>query len=269
MLGSETANVANVERLRRELGLDLPWHEQHLMHMKGLTGDMGRSITYKRPVVDMIRERFNNTLILAASSTLFALVISLPLGIAAAYQRRSWIDYGASTLAMLGVSLPSFYLGLLLIIVFGLNLGWLPIRGMASRSASLGTYIRHLILPSVTLGSGLAGILTRLTRSSVLEALSQDYVRTARAKGVGERKVLYARPQNALLPVTTTFGPVRGRWELRSSNHLPGPADAGSERGETEDILLTRHDAGVRSRLRASTLVVDICIAIDPRIRCE
>ena len=146
MLGSETANVANVERLRRELGLDLPWYEQYLRYMKGLlTGDMGRSITYKRPVVDMIRERFNNTLILAASSTLFALVISLPLGIAAAYQRRSWIDYGASTLAMLGVSLPSFYLGLLLIIVFGLNLGWLPIRGMASRSASLGTYIRPIL----------------------------------------------------------------------------------------------------------------------------
>ncbi|MGB4337649.1 MAG: ABC transporter permease [Bacillota bacterium] len=278
MLGSETANVANVERLRRELGLDLPWYEQYLRYMKGLlTGDMGRSITYKRPVVDMIRERFNNTLILAASSTLFALVISLPLGIAAAYQRRSWIDYGASTLAMLGVSLPSFYLGLLLIIVFGLNLGWLPIRGMASRSASLGTYIRHLILPSVTLGSGLAGILTRLTRSSVLEALSQDYVRTARAKGVGERKVLYKHAlRNALLPVTTTFGLqfgglVGGAAIIETIFSWPGVGMLAVNAVKQRDIPLIQGTTLVFALgFVLVTLVVDILyVAIDPRIRYE
>jgi peptide/nickel transport system permease protein len=278
MLGSESANVANIERLRAELGLDKPWYEQYWRYMKGLfTGDMGRSIVYRRPAADMIRERFANTVILTVSSMLFALAISIPLGVAAASRRRSWIDYGATTLAMLGVSLPGFYLGLLLIILFGVNLGWLPIRGMASRSASLATYIRHLILPSVTLGSGLAGILTRLTRSSVLEALSQDYVRTARAKGVHQRTVLYKHAlRNAMLPVATTFGMqfgglLGGAAIIETIFSWPGVGMLAVNAVKARDIPLIQGTTLVFAlSFVLVTLVVDIVyVLIDPRIRYE
>ena len=278
MLGSESANAANIERIRAELGLDKPWYEQYWRYMKGLfTGDMGRSIVYRRPAADMIRERFSNTVILTVSSTLFALVISIPLGVAAAARRRSWIDYGATTLAMLGVSLPGFYLGLLLIILFGVNLGWLPIRGMASRSASLATYIRHLILPSITLGSGLAGILTRLTRSSVLEALSQDYVRTARAKGVHQQKVLYKHAlRNALLPVATTFGMqfgslLGGAAIIETIFSWPGVGMLAVNAVKARDIPLIQGTTLVFAiSFVLITLVVDIVyVLIDPRIRYE
>lgn len=278
MLGSESANAANIERMRAELGLDKPWYEQYWRYMKGLfTGDMGRSIVYRRPAADMIRERFSNTVILTVSSTLFALVISIPLGVAAAARRRSWIDYGATTLAMLGVSLPGFYLGLLLIILFGVNLGWLPIRGMASRSASLATYIRHLILPSITLGSGLAGILTRLTRSSVLEALSQDYVRTARAKGVHQQKVLYKHAlRNALLPVATTFGMqfgslLGGAAIIETIFSWPGVGMLAVNAVKARDIPLIQGTTLVFAiSFVLITLVVDIVyVLIDPRIRYE
>ncbi len=278
MLGSESANAANIERIRAELGLDKPWYEQYWRYMKGLfTGDMGRSIVYRRPAADMIRERFSNTVILTVSSTLFALVISIPLGVAAAARRRSWIDYGATTLAMLGVSLPGFYLGLLLIILFGVNLGWLPIRGMASRSASMATYIRHLILPSITLGSGLAGILTRLTRSSVLEALSQDYVRTARAKGVHQQKVLYKHAlRNALLPVATTFGMqfgslLGGAAIIETIFSWPGVGMLAVNAVKARDIPLIQGTTLVFAiSFVLITLVVDIVyVLIDPRIRYE
>lgn len=278
MLGSESANAANIERMRAELGLDKPWYEQYWRYMKGLfTGDMGRSIVYRRPAADMIRERFSNTVILTVSSTLFALVISIPLGVAAAARRRSWIDYGATTLAMLGVSLPGFYLGLLLIILFGVNLGWLPIRGMASRTASLATYIRHLILPSITLGSGLAGILTRLTRSSVLEALSQDYVRTARAKGVHQQKVLYKHAlRNALLPVATTFGMqfgslLGGAAIIETIFSWPGVGMLAVNAVKARDIPLIQGTTLVFAiSFVLITLVVDIVyVLIDPRIRYE
>lgn len=278
MLGSESANAANIERMRAELGLDRPWYEQYWRYMKGLfTGDMGRSIVYRRPAADMIRERFGNTVILTVSSTLFALVISIPLGVAAAARRRSWIDYGATTLAMLGVSLPGFYLGLLLIILFGVNLGWLPIRGMASRSASMATYIRHLILPSITLGSGLAGILTRLTRSSVLEALSQDYVRTARAKGVHQQKVLYKHAlRNALLPVATTFGMqfgslLGGAAIIETIFSWPGVGMLAVNAVKARDIPLIQGTTLVFAiSFVLITLVVDIVyVLIDPRIRYE
>jgi len=208
MLGSETANPENIEKLRVELGLDKPWYVQYADYMARLArGDLGRSITFRRPVATQIKERLPNTLILATASAVIALIIALPLGVIAAAKPQSVFDYVCSTLAIVGVSLPGFYLGLLLIIAFGLKLHWLPIRGMSGLDAGFLEFARHIVLPAITLGASMAGILTRLTRACVLETLAQDYIRTARAKGVAEKVVLYKHAlRNALLPVVTTFG---------------------------------------------------------------
>ncbi|MDH7496703.1 MAG: ABC transporter permease [Bacillota bacterium] len=278
MLGSETANPENIERLRVELGLDKPWYVQYAYYMGRLArGDLGRSITFRRPVAAQIIERLPNTIILATSSALLALIIALPLGVMAAAKRRSIIDYGATTLAMIGVSLPGFYLGLLLIIVFGLKLRWFPIRGMRGLDAGLLEFARHIVLPSITLGASMAAMLTRLTRSCVLEALSQDFIRTARAKGVQERVVLYKHAlRNALLPVVTTFGLqfgslMGGAVITETIFSWPGLGMLAVNAVKQRDIPLIQGTVLVFSvSFILVTLATDLLyIFIDPRIRYE
>jgi len=208
MLSNETVNVENVAKLKAELGLDRPWYMQYAVYMgKLLKGDMGRSVQFNRPVAEMIGEKIGNTFRLTIFSCVIALIISIPLGVLAAARRRSVLDYSATALALVGVSMPSFYLGLLLILFFGLRLGWLPIRGLPTYDATLLKQIRYLILPSITLGSSMAGILTRLTRACMLEALGQDFARTAKAKGQSEIGVLFKHAFPQRLPaLLTTFG---------------------------------------------------------------
>jgi peptide/nickel transport system permease protein len=199
MLG-ESAAPADVAELRRELGLDRPLLVQYgrfLAH--AARGDLGRSIVYRAPVSHVIATRYPATLELAAAALVVALALALPLGIVAAVRPRSALDRGARIASLAGVCLPSFWLGPLLILVFSLRLGWLPVSGRGG--------IGHLVLPAVTLGLGMAGILVRLTRTSMLAALREDYVRTARAKGAPERRVVLVHAlRNALVPVTTVAG---------------------------------------------------------------
>ncbi len=205
MLSNETVNVENVAKLKAELGLDRPWYMQYAVYMgKLLKGDMGRSVQFNRPVAEMIGEKIGNTFRLTIFSCVIALIISIPLGVLAAARRRSVLDYSATALALVGVSMPSFYLGLLLILFFGLRLGWLPIRGLPTYDATLLKQIRYLILPSITLGSSMAGILTRLTRACMLEALGQDFARTAKAKGQSEIGVLFKHAFPQRLPALLT-----------------------------------------------------------------
>lgn len=208
MLGSETVNVANVERLRHDLGLDRPWYVQYVNYMLGLVqGDLGKSITSQQPVARQILERFPNTLLLTVSSMLLALLIAIPAGIVSAARRNRPEDFGAMLFAMLGVAMPNFWLGLVLIIVFGLELRWLPIRGIGDLSKGLWDFLSHLILPAITLGTALAAILTRLTRNAMLDVLAEDYVRTARAKGAKTPRILFKHAlRNAIMPVVTTAG---------------------------------------------------------------
>ena len=208
MLGSETVNTANVERLKTELGLDLPWYTQFKDYMFNLAqGDLGSSIVSRQPVARQIWQRFPNTLLLTVSAMLVALLIAIPAGVISAARQNRIEDHGAMLFAMLGVAMPSFWLGLILIIFFGLDLKWLPIRGMGSLSAGLWDFVSHLILPAITLGTSLAALLTRLTRNSMLDVLAQDYVRTAQAKGARPPRVLLKHAlRNAILPVATTAG---------------------------------------------------------------
>lgn len=208
MLSSETANAANLERLEDELGLNDPWYVQYYSYMTGLfRGNFGTSITSKQPVLGQIMQRFPNTLLLTFSAMLVALVIAIPVGVLSASRRDKPEDYGAMFFSMLGVAMPNFWLGLILILFFGLQLRWLPIRGMGSLEDGLWDFVSHLILPAFTLGTALAAILTRLTRNAMLDVLSEDYIRTAKAKGLRAQLILYKHAlRNAIIPVITTAG---------------------------------------------------------------
>ena len=199
MLG-EAAAPADVAALRHDLGLDRPLSAQYVGFLgRALHGDLGHSLVFHEPVSRVITERYPATLALAGAALMLALATALPLGIAAALRPGSTIDRLARLASLAGVCLPSFWLGPLLILGFAIHLRWLPVSGRGG--------LAHLILPATTLGLGMAGILVRLTRESMLGALREDYVRTARAKGAPPWRVVGVHAlRNALLPVTTVAG---------------------------------------------------------------
>lgn len=199
MLG-ESAQVADKEALREALGLDRPLTQQYAAFLLGaLRGDLGRSIVTGLSVGSLLAARFTATVKLALAAIALALLFSLPLGVAAALGRGSWIDRASLAFALAVVSVPNFWLGPMLIIVFAIQLDLLPVSGS-------GTWA-HLLLPALTLGLAMSGMLTRMTRGSLVEALSQDYVRTARAKGLSHVAVIAKHGiVNALPPVVTVVG---------------------------------------------------------------
>jgi len=200
MLAEFVTTPEQVARMRAQLHLDEPVLVQYGRFVgNALRGDLGTSIRTRRPVVTEIGENVGSTALLAVSSMIVAVTLGIPLGLLAALLRNSWLDVASMVVALLGVSMPSFWLGLLLIFVFSLQLGWLPATG--------GGDVAHLVLPSVTLGAIASAIIARLTRSSMLEVLGQDYVRTARAKGLAWWGVVVRHAlKNALIPVITIFG---------------------------------------------------------------
>jgi ABC-type dipeptide/oligopeptide/nickel transport system permease component len=207
MLGGESS-PQQVAALRAQLGLDKPLP---LRYWEWLTqvarGDLGRSLYNKTQVAEELAWRLPTTLALVTLALGFSLAIGIPAGLLSAAFRNSWIDHAARLLTLVSLSLPSFWLGLMLIILFSLKLDLLPIIGYQSITTDFWSGIRFLILPSAALGTSLAAVLTRLTRSSMLEVLGQDYVRTARAKGLRDRVVLMRHAlRNALIPIVTVVG---------------------------------------------------------------
>ncbi|HJQ83872.1 MAG TPA: nickel ABC transporter permease [Candidatus Binatia bacterium] len=199
MLG-ESAAPGDVTALRRELGLDRPLPEQYAEYLADVArGDLGRSLAYRAPVASVIARRYPATLELAGAAFLIALGIGIPLGAAAAIRPRSALDRAARIVSLAGACVPSVWLGPLLMLVFAIRLGWLPVSGRGG--------LDHLVLPAATLGFGMAAILVRLTRASMIAALGEDHVRTARAKGASEWRVVAVHAlRNALPPVTTVAG---------------------------------------------------------------
>ena len=199
MLG-ESASTTDREALRVALGLNQPLWVQFQQYLTGLLQfDMGNSIHFRRPVSDLLLERLPATGLLAAMTLLITLVLALPLGIIAAVRRDTVWDSGAMTFSMLGVSIPNFWLGPILILVFSLWLGWFPVSGRNGFGS--------VVLPALTLSTGLIAVLSRMVRSSMLEVLGEDYIRTARAKGLpSQRVILHHGLRNALLPVITLLG---------------------------------------------------------------
>ena len=200
MLAEFVTNPDQVAQMRAQLHLDEPILQQYGRFVTNAArGDLGTSIRSRRPVTTEIGENVASTAQLAVAAMLVAVAVGVPLGLLAALSRNSWLDVASMGTALLGVSMPSFWLGLLLIFVFSLHLGWFPATG--------GGDLLHLVLPSITLGTIAAAIIARLTRSSMLEVLGQDYVRTARAKGLGGFAVVVRHAlKNALIPIITIFG---------------------------------------------------------------
>jgi ABC-type dipeptide/oligopeptide/nickel transport system permease component len=199
MLG-ESASPAEIARVRQALGLDRPLTAQYAAFLRGaVTGDLGRSLRTNRPVVRDIGERMPATIELALAAMLVAVLLALPLGIVAAVRAGTTIDHAATTIALIGISMPAVWLGPLLAIVFSVSLGWLPVSGRGT--------LAHLVLPAATLGAPLAAVLARMTRASLIEELRELYVVAAMARGVSRaRAVLVHAFRNSLIPIVTVLG---------------------------------------------------------------
>ncbi len=196
---SQSTTPEQLEQIRQQLGLDRPIYEQYILYMgRILQGDFGTTIRGNQPVLELLLVRLPNTLMLALSSLVVTMVFGVTAGFFAAYKRGTWIDTGLMTGAIIGISIPSFWLGLMLMYVFSIRLGWLPVSG---------TDFKNLILPALTLGLANTAAVSRLTRSSMLDVFSQDYMRTARAKGLSEQIVLSRHAfRNGMINVVNMLG---------------------------------------------------------------
>ena len=206
MLG-EGATPADIDALRHQYGLDQPLWKQYLHYWNGvLHGNLGDSIRLHDTVAHLVAQRYPYTLALTVAALGIGLVLALPAGIAAAVRRGRWLDQALSVVSLFGLSVPGLALGPVLILVFSILLGWLPVSG-ANAGGSRSIDWHFLVLPSIAMGASLAAILTRMVRTAMLEELGQDYIRTARAKGLNERAVLWRHAlPNALVPIVTVVG---------------------------------------------------------------
>jgi peptide/nickel transport system permease protein len=207
MLGLQ-ADQAKIEKIRRQMGFDRPLLVQYGDWLwSALHGDLGQSFITGQSVTKAVAQRFPATLSLAAAALTIALIIALPAGTISALNVGSPLDYAAMFFSQVGVSIPDFWLGILLMLIFALALGWLPPSGYTSPTEDFGDWLQHLILPSMTVGLITASILTRFVRSAVLEVLHQNHVRTARAKGLAEQNIIIRHVlKNAAIPIVTIVG---------------------------------------------------------------
>ena len=270
MLG-ESAPKEEVEKLREELGLNDPFLVQYGNYVKKAVfdQDIGRSYATKRPVANEIMARFPATLKLASIGVLVAVSIGIPIGIISATKQYTIFDQVSMVLALVGVSMPNFWQGLMLILLFSVKLGWLPASGFTS--------LKHMVLPALTLGTGSAATITRMTRSSMLEVIRADYIRTARAKGQAESVVINTHAlKNALIPIITVvglqFGGLLGGAVLTESIYsIPGVGRLMVDSIKSRDFPIVQGGVlFIAITFSAINLLVDILYAfVDPRIKSQ
>ena len=277
ILAGESATMTDIENVREYLGLNDPFLVQYGRYVEGLLhGDLGTSLQSRQPILDEIKIRFPNTVNLTIGSMIVAVLIGVPLGIVSAIKRNSILDYMATTTALFGVSIPNFWLGIMLILIFSVKLGWFPTGGMTHWFYT-PVGIKQIILPSIALGGRIAAIFMRLSRSAMLEVMQSDYIRTARAKGVKESIVIWIHAfKNALTPLITVFGTTFGALlgGAMISEHVF--AINGLGRYMINAIYVRDYPAVQSSVLVFAvafiliTLLVDIIyVIIDPRISYE
>jgi peptide/nickel transport system permease protein len=277
IMGTEGSPEA-LARLRESMGLNRPLPVQYVEWLGGaLRGDLGRSIQYDLPVGALILSRLPVTLPLALLAAVFMVAAAVPLGIYAATHHRRAGDYAAMILSQVGISVPQFWSGLLLILFFSVTLGWVRSGGFEGWSSGPGPALRSLLLPAVALGLFQAAVLVRATRSAVLDVLREDYVRTARAKGLSERRVVGSHTfRNALIPVVTVAGIqlgqlMAGAIVLESVFALPGLGRLALGAIAARDLPVVQ---GVALFVASSIVVINFAVdlaygALDPRIRYE
>jgi len=277
IMGTE-GNPEATARLRQSLGLDRPLVVQYATWLGGaLRGDLGRSIQYDEPVGRLIASRLPVTLPLTLLAALFMVAAAVPLGVYAATRHRRVGDYVTMVISQLGISVPSFWAGLLLILLFSVHLGWVQAGGFAGWSAGVAAALRSLVLPALALGLFQAAVLIRATRSAVLEVLREDFVRTARAKGVPEERVIGKHAlRNALIPIVTVAGfqlgqLLAGSIVLESVFALPGLGRLALGAITARDLPLVQGvTLFVASAIVALNFVVDLAyLALDPRVRYD
>jgi peptide/nickel transport system permease protein len=271
------------ERLIKLYGLDKPWTEQYADWLKRLVRlDFGQSFRDGRPVISKIAERLPATLLLNACSLGLILLVSIPLGVLSAVRRNTWVDKSLTVFVFAGYSVPTFWLALLLMIVFGIMLGWLPISGLhslnfdeLSRSGQWADMARHLILPVfITAFTGLAGV-SRYVRNEMLEVVHQDYIRAARARGLSETRVLFRHAlRNALIPVVTLLGlslpdMIGGGFIFETIFAYPGMGRLGYEAVMSRDYPVIMGVGVIAAALTLlGNLLADLSYAwVDPRVR--
>ena len=275
ILGLE-ANAESVARVRQALGLDQPVPVQYAQWVgRALRGDLGRSIQYDLPVGALILSRLTVTLPLTLLAAGFMIAAAIPLGVFAATRHRRWGDYLTMTLSQLGVAVPGFWAGLLLILLFSVRLGWVQSGGFDGWGEGIARGLRSLLLPAIALGLFQFAVLARTTRSAVLEVLREEYVKTARAKGVAERRVLFRHAlRNALIPVVTVAGVqlgqlLAGSIILESVFYLPGLGRLTLAAISARDLPVVQGVVlFVASMIVTVNAAVDILYGLlDPRIR--
>lgn len=275
MILGDQASAEALEMKREELGLNDPLlirYGRYIWDM--LHGDLGVSYKNNLSVWSQVMERFPNTAVLAVAGILVALLIGIPTGIISAKKQYSALDNCSMVLSLVGVAMPNFWFGLLMVIIFALNLGWLPSQGMGEGGVAL---LKSLILPALTLGTGSAAMITRMTRSSMLEVIHQDYISTARAKGVSEKTITYRHMlKNALIPIVTAvglqFGTLLGGAMLTETVFSwPGLGRLMVESIKSKDIPLVLGSViFLAIMFTVVNLIVDLIYAfVDPRIKSQ
>lgn len=276
IIAGDSATAQDVAAIRSRLGLDRPIAQQFAIWIFDVVrGDLGESFFFKKPVAQLIADRLEPAVSLAVCTLVLAVATAVPLGVVAAWQRGRWVDRAVMGIAVVGFSVPVFVIGYALIYLFAILLGWLPVQGYQRLAEGLGGFIRHLILPSATLALVYVALIARTTRASVLEVLSADHVRTARAKGLGEGPVVRRHVlRNAAIPIVTVSGIgvtllIGGVVVTESVYSIPGLGRL------TVDAVLARDYPTVQAVILLFSavyvfinLVVDLTYTVlDPRIR--
>jgi peptide/nickel transport system permease protein len=276
IIAGDMATPEQLERIREAMGLNQPIHTQFITWMgRLLQGDLGVSLISGTPVTTMVGQRIFPTLNLALLTIAIAVAIAVPMGVLAAWRHRSWVDYAVMSFSVLGFSVPVFVIGYIFILVFSISLGWLPVQGYAAPADGFGNFLYRAILPALTLATIYIALIARMTRASMLEVLGEDYIRTARAKGVKESRVLFRHAlRNAAVPILTVIGTgfallISGVVVTESVFNIPGIGRL------TVDAILARDYPVIQAMILITSatyvvvnLIIDISYTVfDPRIR--
>ncbi|WP_207101638.1 ABC transporter permease [Paracoccus shandongensis] len=276
IIAGDNATPETLARIREAMGLNEPLLTQYVKWMGGiLQGDFGRSLISGVPVLDMVAGRIGPSISLAVMTIVITILVAIPMGVIAAWKHRSWVDHLVMSFSVLGFSVPVFLVGYVLLLVFSVKLAWLPPQGYRPLTDGLGPFLERAILPSLTLASIYIALIARMTRAAMLDVLNEDYIRTARAKGVGERRLLFVHAlKNAAVPIVTIVGAgfallISGVVVTETIFNIPGIGRL------TVDAVLARDYPVIQALiLLTATLYVAVNLLIDlsyplfdPRIR--